>query len=175
MQSEIVCALPRGQCQKCHHVYTVRAPWEGRYRDVTHEFEAFAIISMRKMPICKVEEIYGEWMGPILWRVLFAHLDPAWARLSWDIAIWKSDIEPDCEQYHHYLTVLVDLAANQVLLATECRDKTSWMCPLGRQTELGWRSTEISSTTDDRLAGSKGNANNCWNAIIVCETSPQSQ
>jgi len=32
LQSEIVCALPRGQCKDCKKVYTVRAPWEGRSR-----------------------------------------------------------------------------------------------------------------------------------------------
>jgi transposase len=35
LQSEIVCALPRGQCKACQKVYTVRAPWEGRSRGLT--------------------------------------------------------------------------------------------------------------------------------------------
>ena len=30
LKSEIVCALPRGECKACHKVYPVRAPWEGR-------------------------------------------------------------------------------------------------------------------------------------------------
>ena len=30
LQSEAVCALPRGECGGCRKVYTVRAPWEGR-------------------------------------------------------------------------------------------------------------------------------------------------
>jgi len=32
LNSEIVCALPRGRCRQCQKVYTVRAPWEGRMR-----------------------------------------------------------------------------------------------------------------------------------------------
>ena len=32
LRSEIVCALPRGECQGCRKIYTVQAPWEGRSR-----------------------------------------------------------------------------------------------------------------------------------------------
>lgn len=39
LQSEMVCALPRGQCKECQKVYTVRAPWEGRSRGLTQEFD----------------------------------------------------------------------------------------------------------------------------------------
>ena len=46
LQSEIVCALPRGECQACHKVSTVRAPWEGRSRGQTQEFEAFALMHL---------------------------------------------------------------------------------------------------------------------------------
>ena len=47
VESEIVCSLPRGQCKKCQKVYTVHAPWEGRSRGLTQEFEAFALTLMR--------------------------------------------------------------------------------------------------------------------------------
>jgi transposase-like protein len=59
LQSEIVCALPRGECQSCRKVYTVRPPWEGRSRGLTQEFEAFALTLMREMPVQKAEEILG--------------------------------------------------------------------------------------------------------------------
>jgi len=57
LQSEIACALPRGQCKACKKVYTVRAPWEGRSRGLTQEFEAFALTLMREMPVKKAGEI----------------------------------------------------------------------------------------------------------------------
>jgi transposase len=47
LESEITCALPRGQCRKCRKVFTVRAPWEGRSRGLTQEFEAFALTLVR--------------------------------------------------------------------------------------------------------------------------------
>ena len=46
LQSEIACALPRGECQSCRKIYTVRAPWEGRSRWLTQEFEAFALMHL---------------------------------------------------------------------------------------------------------------------------------
>ena len=48
LQSEIVCALPRGECQDCRKIYTVRAPWEGRSRGLTQEFEAFALTTVEQ-------------------------------------------------------------------------------------------------------------------------------
>src|SRR5208283_3058996 len=60
LQSEIVCALPRGRCRECEKVYTVRAPWEGRSRGLTQEFEAFALTLMREMPVSKAGEILGD-------------------------------------------------------------------------------------------------------------------
>ena len=81
LQSEIVCAPPRGQCQTCRKVYTVRVPWEGRSRGLTQEFEAFALTLMREMPVQKVGEILGE-TDQKLWRALFAHVDAAWLSRS---------------------------------------------------------------------------------------------
>src|ERR1044071_1563793 len=73
LQSEIVCALPRGQCKECRKVYTVRAPWEGRSRGLTQEFEAFALTLMREMPVSKAGEILGE-TDQKLWRGRFPPL-----------------------------------------------------------------------------------------------------
>jgi transposase len=87
LQSEIVCALPRGECRPCRKVYTVRAPWEGRSRDLTQEFEAFALTLMQEMPVSKAGEILGE-TDPKLWRVLFAHMAAAWPDLSWENVVW---------------------------------------------------------------------------------------
>ena len=38
----------------------MRAPWEGRSRGLTQEFEAFALTLMREMPVSKAGEILGE-------------------------------------------------------------------------------------------------------------------
>jgi transposase len=57
---EITCRLPRGKCRQCGHVFRVRPPWEGLSRHFTKEFEAFALLLMREMPMSKVAEAVGE-------------------------------------------------------------------------------------------------------------------
>jgi transposase len=125
IQSEIVCALPRGECLECQKVYTVRAPWAGRSRGLTQEFEAFALTLMREMPVKKAGEILGE-TDQKLWRVLFAHVAAAWADLSWENVRWVGADEMNRKKGHHYLTVFVDLEAKRVLLAVEGKDASVW-------------------------------------------------
>jgi len=125
LQSEIVSALPRGQCKACQKVYTVRAPWEGRSRGLTQEFEAFALLLMREMPVKKAGEILGE-TDQKLWRALFAHVEAAWTDLSWEEVIWVGADEMNRKKGHNYLTVFVDLAAKRVLLAVEGKDAGVW-------------------------------------------------
>ena len=125
LQSEIVCALPRGECQDCRKVYTVPAPWEGRSRGLTQEFEAFALTLMREMPVKKAGEILGE-TDQKLWRTLFAHVDAAWKDLSWENVIWVGADEMNRKKGHNYLPVFVDLPAKRVLLAVEGKDASVW-------------------------------------------------
>ncbi len=125
LQSEVVCALPRGQCQHCRKVFTVRAPWEGRSRGLTQEFEAFALTLMREMPVKRPGEILGE-TDQKLWRALFAHVDAAWAALSWENVVWVGADEMNRKKGHNYLTVFVDLEAKRVLLAVEGKDAGVW-------------------------------------------------
>lgn len=125
LQSEIVCALPRGQCRECGSVFTVRAPWEGRGRGFTQEFEAFALVLMREMPVKKAGEILGE-TDQRLWRMLFAHVDAAWAQMSWETVVWVGADEMNRKKGHNYLTVFADLEAKRVLLAVEGKDAGVW-------------------------------------------------
>lgn len=125
LESEIVCALPRGQCKACRKVYTVRAPWEGRSPHCTQEFEAFALTLAREMPVSKAGEILGI-TDQKLWRVLFAHVDAAWRDLSWENVIWVGADAMNRRKGHNYLTVFVDLPARRVLLAVAGKDASTW-------------------------------------------------
>jgi len=125
LQSEIASALPRGECVECEKVFTVRAPWEGRSRGLTQEFEAFALTLMREMPVSKAGEILGE-TDQKLWRALFAHVEAAWSELSWDNVAWVGADEMNRKKGHNYLTVFVDLEAKRVLLAVEGKDAAVW-------------------------------------------------
>ena len=125
LESKIVCALPRGQCGDCGKVFTVRAPWEGRSPHLTQEFEAFALTLMREMPVAKAGEILGV-TDQRLWRMLFAHVQAAWADLSWENVVWVGADEMNRRKGHDYLTVFVDLEAKRVLLAVEGKDAGTW-------------------------------------------------
>jgi transposase len=92
---------------------------------LTQEFEAFALTLMREMPVKKVGEILGE-TDQKMWRALFAHVDAAWAELSWEEVVWVGADEMNRRKGHNYLTVFVDLAAKRVLLAVEGKDAGTW-------------------------------------------------
>lgn len=167
LESEIVCSLPRGQCKECRKVYTVRAPWEGRSRGLTQEFEAFALTLMREMPVKKAGEILGE-TDQKLWRALFAHVDAAWSELSWEDVVWVGADEMNRKKGHNYLTVFVDLVAKRVLLAVEGKDATVWERfaeQLGRHNGHPKAITQIA--IDMSPAYQKGVRENFGNAQIV--------
>jgi transposase len=167
LQSQIVCSLPRGQCKSCRKVYTVRAPWEGRSRGLTQEFEAFALTLMREMPVQKAGEILGE-TDQKLWRALFAHVDAAWADSSWEDVVWVGADEMNRRKGHNYLTVFVDLEKKRVLLAVEGKDAGTWERfaeQLGRHNGHPKAITQIA--IDMSPAYLKGVKANFGNATIV--------
>jgi hypothetical protein len=55
----IVCALPRGRLSDDGKVYRVTPPWESRRRHFAKEFEAYAVTSMREMPLKRASQIIG--------------------------------------------------------------------------------------------------------------------
>jgi transposase len=120
-RSEILCAVPRGRCARCAHVSRVPVPWEGEGKHFTQEFEAFALTLMREMPVSKAGEIVGE-TDPRLWRMLFAHVDKAYAALDMSEVCWIGVDEMNCRKGHDYLTVFADLVKKRVLFATEGKD-----------------------------------------------------
>jgi transposase len=167
LQAEIVCALPRGKCKDCARVYTVRAPWEGRSRGLTQEFEAFALTLMREMPVSKAGDILGE-TDQKLWRALFAHVEAAWTDLSWENVIWVGADEMNRKKGHNYLTVFADLQARRVLLAVEGKDAGTWdrfAEELGRHNGHPKAITQVA--IDMSPAYRKGVKQNFGNAVIV--------
>ena len=61
-----------------------------------------------------------------LWRALFAHVDAAWADMSWENVVWVGADEMNRRKGHNYLTVFADLEARRVLLALEGEDAGTW-------------------------------------------------
>ena len=167
LESQIVCSLPRGQCKACQKVYTVSAPWEGRSRGLTQEFEAFALTLMREMPVRKAGEILGE-TDQKLWRALFAHVDAAWTELIWENVVWVGADEMNRKKGHNYLTVFVDLAAKRVLLAVEGKDAGTWECFADQLLKHNGHPKAITQIAIDMSpAYQKGVRDNFGNAQIV--------
>ena len=61
-----------------------------------------------------------------MWRMLFAHVKAAHARLSFDNVVWVGGDEMNRRKGHNYLTVFANLLAKRVLFATSGRDASVW-------------------------------------------------
>jgi transposase len=120
-KSEILCKVPRGKCSHCGHIYRVPVPWEGEGKHFSKEFEAFALTLMREMPMNKAADILGT-NDHSLWRILFAHVDKAYAQLDLSEVCWIGVDEMSSRKGHHYLTVFADLVKKRVIFATEGKD-----------------------------------------------------
>lgn len=123
---EIICRLPRGKCRPCGHVFRVRPPWEGLSSHFTKEFEAFALLLMREMPVSKVAEIMGE-TDTRLWRMLFRQVDAAYAEADFSNVCCVGVDEMNVRKGHEYVSVFADLIAKRVVFATEGKDKETFV------------------------------------------------
>src|SRR5208282_1579347 len=122
---EITCRLPRGKCRQCGHVFRVRPPWEGLSIHFTKEFEAFALLLIREMPMAKVAEVTGT-SDMRLWRMLFKHVDGAYAQADFGNVCCVGVDEMSVRKGHEYISVFADLVAKKVIFATEGRDASTW-------------------------------------------------
>ena len=124
-RTELLCAPPRARCGACRHVWRVPVPWEGEGKHFTRDFEAFALTLMREMPMKKAGDILGEG-DTRLWRLLFKHVDKAYAALDLSELAHLGVDEMNCRKGHNYLTVFADLVARRVVFATEGKDHTTF-------------------------------------------------
>ena len=123
-RTEIHCALPRARCKGCGKVWTVKAPWEGKGKHFTRDFEAFSLTLMREMPVKRAGRILGE-TDTRLWRMLLAHVKAAYTILDFSEVVHVGVDETDLRKGHSYLTVFADLAGRRVVFATEGKDSST--------------------------------------------------
>ena len=163
----IVCALPRGRRGDDSKVYRVTPPWEGRSKHFTQEFEAFALTLMREMPVKRAGQILGE-SDTRMWRMLFAHVKAAHARLSFDNVVWVGADEMNRRKGHNYLTVFADLLAKRVLFATPGKDASVWEAFAAELLRHNGHPKAIQYVAIDMSpAYIKGVSNNLGNAQVV--------
>lgn len=164
---EISCGLPRGKCRQCGHVFRVRPPWEGLSIHFTKEFEAFALLLMREMPIAQVAELTQE-SDMRLWRMLFKHVDGAYAQADFSNVCCVGVDEMGVRKGQHYLSVFADLVAKRVIFATEGHDKqTWWVFVQALEAHHGHRHALTQVSMDMSAAYQWGVQENCRNAQVV--------
>lgn len=164
---EITCRLPRGKCRQCGHVFRVRPPWEGLSTHFTREFEAFALLLMREMPMAKVAEVVGE-TDMRLWRMLFKHVEAAYREADFSNACCVGVDELNVRKGHEYVTVFADLVAKRVLFATEGKDKETWRkFVVALEEHNGHRHAVTQVSMDMSPAYQGGVAETCRNAQVV--------
>jgi len=164
---EITCRLPRGKCRQCGHVFRVRPPWEGLSTHFTKEFEAFALLLMREMPMSKVAEAVGE-TDTRLWRMLFRQVDAAYAEADFSNVCCVGVDEMSVRKGHEYISVFADLVRKRVLFATEGKDQETWLKFVeALEKHNGHRHAITQVSMDMSPAYQRGVADNCWHAQVV--------
>jgi transposase len=164
---EITCRLPRGKCRQCGHVFRVRPPWEGLSTHFTKEFEAFAVLLMREMPVSKVAEAVGE-TDTRLWRMLFRQVDAAYAEADFSNVCCVGVDEMSVRKGHEYISVFADLVRKRVLFATEGKDQETWQKFVeSLEKHNGHRHALAQVSMDMSPAYQRGVADNCRNAQVV--------
>jgi len=164
---EITCRLPQGKCRECGHVFRVRPPWEGLSTHFTKEFEAFALLLMREMPMSKVAEVVGE-SDTRLWRMLFRQVDRAYAEADFSNTCIVGVDEMSIRKGHEYLTVFADLVAKRVLFATEGKNQETWVKFVeALEKHNGNRHALTQISMDMSPAYQAGVTENCRNAQVV--------
>jgi transposase len=164
---EIHCRLPRGKCRQCGKVYRVRPPWEGLSTHFTKEFEAYALLLMREMPVARVAEVVEE-TDTRLWRMLFRHVDAAYKEADFSSVCCVGVDELNIRKGQEYISVFADLLAKRVLFATEGKDKESWSRFVAAlEKHNGHRHAITQASMDMSVAYERGAAATCRNAQVV--------
>ncbi len=164
---EITCRLPRGKCKPCGHVFRVRPPWEGLSTHFTKEFEAFALLLMREMPMSRVAQIVGE-TDTRLWRMLFRQVDAAHAEADFSNVCCVGVDEMSVRKGHEYVSVFADLVRKRVLFATEGKDSEVWLKFVeALEKHNGHRHAITQASMDMSPAYQKGVKETCRNAQVV--------
>jgi transposase len=164
---EITCRLPRGKCRQCEHVFRVRPPWEGLSMHFSKEFEAFALLLMREMPVSKAAAMVGE-TDTRLWRMLFRQVDAAYAEADFSKVCCVGVDEMSVRKGHEYISVFADLVRKRVLFATEGKAHAVWLKFVEAfETHNGHRHAITQVSMDMSPAYQKGVKETCRQAQVV--------
>ena len=163
----IECALPRFKCADCGEIWRVKAPWEGKCKGLSEEFEAFALTLMKEMPVKSAGKILNE-SDKRLWRVLKAYVKEAREGLDLSCVTQVGADELSYRKGHKYVTVFADMEEKQVIFATVGKGKETWDVFSGELQKLNGHPHAIAyAAIDMSRSYQSGVRNNCRNARIV--------
>ena len=145
----------------------MRPPWEGLSTHFTKEFEAFALLLMREMPMSKVAQTVGE-TDTRLWRMLFRQVDAAYAEADFSNVCCVAVDELSVRQGHEYISVFADLVKKRVIFATEGKDHQVWHTFVAALEQHNGHRHAITQVSQDMSAAyQKGVWETCRNAQVV--------
>lgn len=163
----IECALPRFKCPDCGKTWRVKAPWEGKCKGLSEEFEAFALTLMKEMPVKSAGKILNE-SDKRLWRVLKAYVQEAHQGLDLSCVTQVGADELSYRKGHKYVTVFADMETKQVIFATCGKGKETWDVFSKELQKLDGHPHAITyAAIDMSRSYQSGVHNNCRNARIV--------
>lgn len=96
-------------------------PWEGKAGGFSKEFEAFALLLVRELPVARVAQTLGE-TDTRLWRLVRTHGDAADAAADFSSVTCVGVDERAVRQGHQYISVFADRRQERVLFAVPKRD-----------------------------------------------------
>jgi transposase len=133
----------------------------------TREFEAFALVLMREMPMKKAAEILQE-TDTRLWRLLFAHVETGYGQADFSQVCCLGVDEMSVHKGHQFITIFADLIAKRVLFATEGRDTATWTAFVEALEKHNGHPHAITQVSMDMWRPyQRGVADHCRNAEIV--------
>ena len=163
----IECSLPRFTCEHCGKVWRAKAPWEGKCKGLSEEFEAFALTLMKEMPVKGAGRILKE-TDKRLWRVLKAYVAEARQKLDFELVTRVGADELSYRKGHNYITVFADLEERHVIFGVPGKDKTTWDAFSEELFRLNGHPHAITYAAIDMSPSyQSGVRNNCRNAKIV--------
>ena len=133
----------------------------------TKEFEAFALLLMREMPVSRAAELMGE-TDTRMWRLLFRQINAAYAEADFSQVCCVGVDEMCVRKGREYISVFADLVRKRVLFATEGKDRQTWLSFVeALEKHNGHRHAITQVSMDRSKAYQAGVAENCHNAQVV--------
>jgi transposase len=125
------------------------------------------VTQMRVMPVKRAGQILGE-SDSRMWRMLFAHVKAAHARLNFDNVVWVGADEINRCKGHNNLPVFAELVAQRLLFAAPAKDASVWTAFAVELLRYNGRPKANQPVVINMIdAYTKGVSNNLWNARVV--------